>query len=68
MPYVPAHRWRDGRLGAAVSFLRTVREDELPFQMQNKRTSEEVSEVLCVLVSIFLVKIDLDLDKGFGFA
>ena len=35
--------------------------------MQNKRTSEEFSEVLCVLVSIFLVKIDLDLDKGFGF-
>ena len=26
------------------------------------------SEVLCVLVSIFLVKIDLDLDKGFSFA
>ena len=26
------------------------------------------SEVLCVLVSIFLVKINLDLDKGFGFA
>lgn len=37
-------------------------------QMQNKRTSEEFSEVLCVLVSIFLVKIDLNLDKGFGFA
>lgn len=26
------------------------------------------SEVLCVLVSIFLIKIDLNLDKGFGFA
>ena len=26
------------------------------------------SEVLCVLVSIFLVKIDLNLDKGFSFA
>ncbi len=42
--------------------------NKLLFQMQNKRTSEEFYEVLCVLVSIFLVKIDLNLDKGFGFA
>ena len=41
---------------------------QFPFQIQNTRTSEEFSEVLCVLVSIFLGKIDLDLDKGFGFA
>lgn len=33
-----------------------------------QRTSEEFSEVLCGLVSIFLVKIDLNLDKGFSFA
>lgn len=35
---------------------------------KTQRTSEEFSEVLCVLVFIFLVKIDLNLDKGFGFA
>ena len=35
---------------------------------KTKEPQRKSSEVLCVLVSIFLVKIDLNMDKGFGFA
>lgn len=39
-----------------------------PPKRKTKEPQWKSSEVLCVLVSIFLVKIDLNLDKGFGFA